>query len=122
VTQNRVWWWDAKGDWCTQLAGRRYLLAKGKGKAAKRAAQEQLSALLAERALLRGVNGQITVARLCEEFLEDTQEHLARKTYESYQYACQKLVDHLGAQPAHAVEPLDIERFSRALKTTLNPT
>jgi hypothetical protein len=32
------------------------------------------------------------------------------------------LVDLLGARFAHAIEPGDIERFSRDIKSTLNPT
>jgi hypothetical protein len=105
MVQPRVWWWDAKGYWCSQIGGRRFLLAKGKS--SKGVAQQKLVALLAEQALLRDVNGQITVARLCEEFLEHAHENLSSKTYESYRYGCQKLVDLVGNRFAHTIEPLE---------------
>jgi hypothetical protein len=68
--------------------------------------------LLRERELLAKVNGAITVAGLCERFLVDAEEHLEPATYTSYQYACQKLVDALGARLAHSIQPDDIASFS----------
>ena len=111
----KLWWWSAKGYWCIQIAGRRHLLAKGKK--AKKLAQQELKKLLAEQELLRDVKGAITVARLCDEFLESAHEHLAPKTYESYRYGCQKLVDmfekiQLGLKPIPAFE-IDYEFFEK---------
>ena len=116
----KVWWNKQKGAWCTELGGKRKTLATGWG--SKKLAEEQLKALFEEQALLSSVQGRVSVARLCEEFLNDAQENLEQKTYESYRYACQKLVDFCGARDAHALGPMDINRFSISLKKTLNDT
>jgi integrase len=116
----RVWWWSAKSYWATQIDGRRLCLAKGRKN--KKAAEAKLSALLAERTLLAKVDGPVSVAGLCEEFLEDAQRRLAVRTYESYRYACQMFVDEFGARPAHTIKPNDVRRFTLSLEQRLNPT
>ncbi|MDZ4656145.1 MAG: site-specific integrase [Bythopirellula sp.] len=116
----QVWWNDQKGTWCTELGGTRQTLAKGKGN--RRQAETALRRLLDERQLLSDVNGAISVAGLCEHFLQDAEQHLARSTYVSYAYSLQKLVDLFGLRPAHTVEPLDIAKFTRELQSKLNPT
>jgi integrase len=116
----KVWWNKQKQAWCTELGGSRKVLAKGKGN--KRAALDKLNSLLEEQKLLSEVKGAITVARLCEQFLDDAQENLEPRTYESYQYACQKFVDLFGSRLAHTIEPLDINRFAIALKKSLGDT
>lgn len=115
--QPKAWWNKRKGTWCSDIGGERHTLAKGKRN--KRKAEEKLKSLLAEQALLADVNGSVTVARLCEEFLADTEENLEPKTYYSYRYSCQKLVDQFGKRDAHTMEPLDITRFSAALKRSV---
>ncbi len=116
----RVWWNKQKSAWCTDLGGRRKTLAKGWKN--KKVAQDKLKSLLEERGLLESVNGQITVACLCERFLDAALENLERSTYESYAYGCQKFVDLFGKHLAHTIEPTDIQRFSTSLKSTLNET
>ena len=74
--KSSLWWWSAKGYWATQLDGKRITLAKGKRN--KRAAQQKLDKLLAERELLSTVDGPISVAALCEQFLDDAYENLVR--------------------------------------------
>ena len=115
-----VWWNKRTKAWVTEIDRKRITLAKGR--ANKKIAKDKLDELLCERALLAQVNGSISVAGLCERFLEDAQEHLSPATYESYKYACQKLVDALGTRPAHSIKPDDIAGFSRSLKKTLNDT
>jgi integrase len=115
-----LWWWSAKEYWATQSDGKRICLAKGRK--SKKIAQEKLDALLAERKLLATVDGPITVAGLCEEFLDDVQRHLVPKTYESYRYACQMFVDEYGALAAHTIRPLHIRNFTITLEKRLNPT
>jgi integrase len=115
-----VWWNAQKKSWCTDFGGKRRTLAKGRK--AKSEAQTKLKALVKEYELLESVRGPMTVAALCEAFLEDAEQHLERSTYESYAYACQKLTDALAPRPAHTIEPLDIQRFSNGLKTSLNDT
>ncbi len=75
--QPKAWWNKRKGTWCSDIGGERHTLAKGKRN--KRKAEEKLKALLAEQDLLADVNGSVTVARHCEEFLADTQENLEPK-------------------------------------------
>lgn len=96
-----VWWHAQKRAWFTDFGGQRRLLAKGRK--AKTQAIAALKTLLQERELLDGVHGAITVAALCDAFLEDAHQHLERATYESYKYGCQKLVDHLGGRAAHTI-------------------
>lgn len=115
-----VWWNKQKRAWCTEIGGRRQVLAKGRSN--RRAAVTKLKALVEEQQLLAEVNGAISVARLCDEFLADAQQHLAASTFESYRYACQKFVDLFGGRAAHTIEPLDVNRFSIGLKETLNDT
>jgi integrase len=115
-----VWWNKQKRAWCTEVGGSRKVLAKGRSN--KRTAIAKLKALLNEQQLLAEVNGAISVARLCEEFLADAKQHLEPSTYESYQYGCQKFVNLFGPRLAHLIEPLDVNRFSIALKDTLNDT
>ena len=116
----RVWWWKPRGYWVTDLGGRRIYLAKGYKN--KKVADAKFKQLQEEQALLAEVDGAITVARLCEEFLIDAEEHLATKTYESYRYGCQMFVDEFGARNAHTICPQDIAKFSRVIKARLNPT
>jgi hypothetical protein len=68
-----VWWNKQKRAWCTDIGGRRQMLAKGRSN--KRAAVMKLKALMEEQQLLAEVNGAMSVARLCEEFLADAKEH-----------------------------------------------
>lgn len=118
--QPRVWWWSAKGYWATQIDGKRVTLAKGRRN--KKAADTKLKSLLAERELLSTVDGPISVAGLCELFLADAHANLAPKTYDSYRYACQWLVDELGERAAHTVRPVDIRRFIQAMDKRLSST
>lgn len=90
----RVWWNSHKGTWCTDIGGQRHTLAKGKQ--AKALAKTKLKALVEEQSLLASVNGAITVASLCEQFLDFAHENLQAGTYASYKYSCQKFVDHFG--------------------------
>ncbi len=119
-TQPRVWWWSAKQYWATQIDGKRICLAKGRKN--KQVAEEKLALLLKERSLLASVDGPVSVAGLCEEFLADAHKHLAPKTYESYRYACQMFVDQFGGRLAHSIKPLDIRRFTQSLEERLNAT
>lgn len=116
----RVWWNRQKQSWCTELGGKRHTLAKGKSN--RRVAERVLRDLLAEQRLLADVNGAISVAGLCDAFLEDAKHNLEPATYNSYRYATQKLVDVHGLKPAHTIEPLDIAKFAREIQSTLNPT
>ena len=118
--QPKPWWNEKKAAWCTDLGGKRRVLAKGKRN--KQQAETKLRAILAEQALLSSVGGAITVALLCEKFLADAHENLEFKTYRSYRYGCQKLVDVLGDRHAHTIEPMDINQFSLRLKRNLNDT
>lgn len=83
-----VWWNIQRRTWCTDIGGKRHTLAKGK--ANKKLAQQKLKDLLEVQVLLADVNGAITVAAMCDEFLEDASHHLAKRTFESYQYGCHK--------------------------------
>jgi integrase len=116
----RVWWNRQKATWCTELGGKRRTLAKGKSN--RRLAESILRNLLEEQRLLTDVNGAISVAGLCDLFLEDAKQNLERSTYDSYLYSLQKLVDVHGDKHAHVVEPLDIAKFLREIQKTLNPT
>jgi integrase/recombinase XerD len=118
--KSRVWWWSAKQYWATQIDGRRVCLAKGRKN--KKAAEDKLDAMLAERALLSTVGGEISVAGLCEEFLSDAERQLAPKTYESYRYSCQQFIDQFGLRAAHTIKPADIRKFSLLLEKRLNAT
>ena len=79
--QPKPWWNEKKAAWCTDLGGKRRVLAKGKRN--KQQAETNLRAILAEQALLSSVGGAITVALLCEKFLADAHENLEFKTYRS---------------------------------------
>jgi integrase len=116
----RVWWNNQKQAWCTELGGSRRILAKGRG--SRKTAEKKLLALVKEQELLASVGGSLSLARLCDEFLADAQQHLEQATYDSYRYACQKFVDLFGTRLAHTIEPLDVQRFSVALKTSLSDT
>lgn len=118
--KSRVWWWSAKKYWATQIDGKRVCLAKGRKN--KKSAEAKLDQMLAERQLLSSVDGPITVAALCEQFLDDVNENLAPKTYESYRYSCQLLVDQLGSRTAHTIKPADIRKFRLKLSKSLNET
>lgn len=115
-----VWWNAQKKAWCSDVGGERRVLAHGRRSRA--AAEKKLKSLLDQQALLREVHGAITVAKLCERFLDDAEQNLERSTYQSYQYGCQKFVDDFGDRFAHTIEPLDIQRFSLQLKRSLNDT
>ncbi len=116
----KPWWNEKKGTWCSDIGGKRQTLAKGKKN--RKVALRTLKQLLDEQVLLADVNGAVTVARLCEEFVEDARENLELRTYETYLYGCQKFVDQFGAKLAHTIEPGDIKCFSKRLKNTLSDT
>jgi len=119
-TKISVWWNKQKRAWCAEIGRKRFLLAKGRRN--KPLAEDRLEKLLEERRLLAEVDGVISVAGLCERFLRDAAEHLSPATTESYEYACQKLIEHLGERDAHSILGADIAAFSRSLKRTLNDT
>jgi integrase len=116
----KVWWNKQKQAWYTELGGVRRMLAKGK--ANRELAKDRLKELLDEQALLADVNGAITVAALCDAFLEDAFHNLEKATYQSYRHGCQKFVDDFAARAAHSIEPSDMSKFARGLKNSLNPT
>lgn len=105
----KPWWNESKGVWCSDIGGKRHTLARGRKN--RKEAVERLRALVDEQNLLAEVNGAITVAGLCEKFLEDAERNLERKTYKIYQYSCQKFVDQLGRRMAHTITPTDISSF-----------
>jgi integrase len=115
-----VWWNKQRGAWCIDIGGKRRILAKGK--ADKKFAKDRLKELVDEQSLLEDVNGAITVAAMCDAFLEYALHNPEKRTYESYQYGCQKFVDMYAARAAHTMRPADISNFARKLETTLNPT
>jgi integrase len=114
----KPWWNESKGVWCSDIGGKRHTLARGRKN--RKEAVEKLRALVDEQTLLADVNGAITVAGLCEKFLEDAERNLERKTYKIYQYGCQKFVDQLGRRMAHTITPTDISSFGNSLKKSLN--
>ena len=116
----RVWWNSQKGSWCTDIGGRRRSLAKGKDN--KKLAKERLKTLLEEQALLVQVDGAITVACLCERFLDFAQENLEPGTYASYKYSCQKFIDHFAERFAHTITTQDLSQFLNKLKPKLGDT
>ncbi len=116
----RVWWNSQKGSWCTDIGGKRRTLAKGKDN--KKQARERLKALLEEQELLAQVDGAMTVACLCERFLEFAQENLQPGTYESYKYSCQKFVDQFARRLAHGITTQDLGSFLSKLKPRLGDT
>ena len=115
-----IWWNKQRGAWCTDIGGTRHVLAKGK--ANKKLANEKLKELRDEQDLLADVNGAITVAAMCDAFLEDALHNLERATYESYQYGCQKFVGVYAGRAAHTMQPQDIAKFARDLSVSLNAT
>lgn len=112
------WWNEQKGVWCSDVGGKRRTLARGRKN--KKQAVEKLRALVEEQRLLADVNGAITVAGLCERFLEDADKNLEAKTYRIYRYGCQKFVDQFGRRLAHTITPVDIGSFSAWLKKHLS--
>ncbi len=80
-----VWWNAQKGIWCSDIGGKRRLLARGKK--SKKQAKEQLKKILREQELLARSTG------IAERFLDAAHTSLAKRTFQSYQYACQKVVD-----------------------------
>ena len=59
-----VWWNKQKRHWCTEVGGRRQLLAKGRPN--KRAAITKLKSLMEEQQLLAEVNGAMAVTSIRE--------------------------------------------------------
>ena len=75
--QPKPWWYERKGAWCTDIGGKRHILAKGKRN--KKQAAQRWKALLDEKTLLSNFGGAITVATLCEAFLADASASLSPK-------------------------------------------
>ncbi len=77
-----VWWNKQKRVWYTEVGGTRKVLAKGRSN--NRAEVAKLNSLLNEQQLLAKVNGAISVARHCDEFLADAKQHPEPSTDGSY--------------------------------------
>ena len=104
-----------RGWWCTNVGGSRTKLAKGRD--GRAAAEDALLDLLQE--LRSSANGrtypQLTVADLCEQFLDWVEVHRSKATYEDYRRWLKKWRDLHGNRRAREVRKLDLEQWKISL-------
>lgn len=104
-----------RGWWVTNVGGSRTKLAQGRD--GKAAAEDALLDLLQE--IRTSSNGktypQLTVADLCEKFLDWVEVHRSVATYEDYRRWLKKWRDLHGTKRARDIRKFDLEQWILAL-------
>ncbi len=115
MRQHKPWYRKSKNAWFVELGGKQVRLAKGKD--SERAAFEAFYRLMATRPENLPAPDKITVATLCDLFLDHSQRHHAPDTYTHYKHFLQSFCDTYGRQTSSSVKPFHISRWLDAHPT-----
>lgn len=115
MRQPKPWFRTSKNAWFVELGGKQFRLAVGRN--AEKEAYEAFYRLMATRPENLPAPDKITVAKLCDLFLEHSQRHHAADTYALYLHFLQSFCNDHGRLTAATVKPFHVTRWLDA-----NPT
>lgn len=111
------WYRTSKGAWYVQVAGKKILLAKGPKEETRKAAFDAFYKFMASRPEGLPKSDKITVALLCDLFLDHSSKNHEPETYELCRYYLQSFCDEYGKSLAAELKPFHVARWLDA-----NPT
>lgn len=109
MRQPKPWFRASKNAWFVELGGKQIRLAKGRE--SEREAYDAFYRLMSARPEHLPPPDKITVARLCDLFLDHSQRHHSPDTYALYRHFLQSFCDAHGRLPAAAVKPFHLSRW-----------
>jgi integrase len=115
MRQPKPWYRTSKDAWFVELGGKQIRLAKGRD--AEKEAFEAFYRLMSARPENLPAADKITVARLSDLFLDQSQRHHAPDTYAIYRHFLQSFCDSYGRLAAAAIKPFHVSRWVDAHKT-----
>lgn len=101
----RPWFWESRGEWYVTIRGERVRLGPDRAKA-----DREFHRLMAADGKPRA-RSVLTVATLCDLFLDAVGPDLAPLTREFYRRHLQRWIDHAGGMRAADVKPLHVNRW-----------
>jgi integrase len=114
--KSAVWFWAARGEYCTTIDGKRHRLGTNKKDAEKR--YHELMAKPERR-----VVASDTVVAIIDAFLEHCQAHQAMATYDWYKDHCQSFIETIPATlRVNDLRPHHLQKWVDAKKTWANAT
>ncbi len=105
------WYRTSKGAWYVQIGHKQHRLAKGPKEATQKAAFDAFYKLMATRPENLPPSDKITVALLCDLFLEHSKKNHSADTYTLYHYFLQAFIDAHGRLAASEVKPFHVTRW-----------
>ena len=111
ATQPQPWYRASKDAWFVQHRGKQVRLAKGEG--AQPEAMKAFYKLMAGEVPQEARNGEITVARLCDLFLEWSKTHHEPATYSWHRTYLDQFCNcrNAGRAKVSAIRPFDVTRW-----------
>lgn len=110
------WYWKARDGWYAQVAGRRVLLARGRGSRAEADAALYRHLALAGRVEARS---DLTVAELLDTWLDHSKAAHAAGTFAANRALCQVVTTALGRVKLSALTPGQLDRFLAGRKVAV---
>src|SRR4051812_4246651 len=99
------WYRTSKGAWYVQVGRKQHRLVKGDEDATRKAAYEAFYKLMASRPETLPPPQKITVAELCERFLDHSDKNHEPQTYRGYRYYLKAFCKAYGGLLACEVKP-----------------
>jgi integrase len=109
MRQPTPWYRTSKNAWFVELGGKQIRLAKGKD--SEKLAFEAFYRLMAVRPENLPPADKLTVATLCDLFLDHSKKHHSPDTYDSYRYFLQAFCNSHGRELAAFIKPFHITRW-----------
>src|SRR5437868_6363630 len=108
MRQPKPWFRASKNAWFVELGGKQIRLAKGRE--AEKEAYQAFYRLMALKPEDVPPPDKITVARVCDLFLEHSRRHHAADTYANYRHFLQAFCDAHGRLLAATLKPFHVTR------------
>ncbi|HEX3147892.1 MAG TPA: site-specific integrase [Gemmataceae bacterium] len=111
MRQREPWYRTSKGAWYVQVGRKQHRLVKGPEEATRKAAYEAFYKLMAARPEQLLSTQKVTVAFLCDLFLDHSQKNHEPQTYRLYRYYLQAFCDAYGRLLASELKPFHVTRW-----------
>jgi integrase len=109
MRQPKPWYRTSKDAWYVELDGQQHRLAKGKDSEAE--AYDAFYRLMATRPENLPRSDRITVAQICDLFLDTSKRRHAADTYENYRHFLQAFCDRYGRELANSIKPFHLTKW-----------
>ncbi len=111
MRQPEPWYRTSKGAWYVQVAGTKHRLAKGPKDETRKVAFDAFYKLMASRPENVPKPDKLTVATVCDLFLDHSKKNHEPDTYKLYRYFLQSFCNSSGRSLAVEIKPFHISRW-----------